>query len=417
MYCKRALAAAVFLLAACQRSPRPVERTAILSFENLSGEPALDWMGRALAEVIGGQLASSARVYVIPLENLHTLDAALGRHSAGAPGISAERPLAVAAGCTRIVYGTFSRHDGRLRVEAAAGDPDTNRVVRWLSAEGPDVFTCAAAVARSLDPAARAFGTRNPGALRDYTLAEENGDAEAAERAVARDPGFGQAWLLRARIALWREGAAGGARVLERASQQALAPLERAQVNYGLATFRGDGDGRARALTDLQRLAPADPANYRNLADMALDAHQYGQAAGHLRTAAQRHPSDPSLWNLLGYAEAYAGDLDAATAALRTYERLRPREANPLDSLGDVRLYLGRPLDAERDYLAAFALDPAFLEAGTLYKAAWARLYSGDVAGATRTFERYAGARPNDPLLDFRRAEWSWLAGRRREAA
>ena len=107
------------------------------------------------------------------------------------------------------------------------------------------------------------------------------------------------------------------------------------------------------------------------------------------------------------------------SSALRRYAALRPNEANPLDSMGDVHLVAGRLADAENFYLQAAKKDPNFQNNGALIKAALARLLTGDPAGANNLAERYLAARveAKDPIVDYRRAQWTWISGRRKAAA
>jgi tetratricopeptide (TPR) repeat protein len=110
--------------------------------------------------------------------------------------------------------------------------------------------------------------------------------------------------------------------------------------------------------------------------------------------------------------------LDGARAALLEYRRLAPKGANPLDSLGDVHFHLGAFRDAEKYYLEAHEKDKAFLGGAELYKAARARLMTGDKAGANDIFQRYAAERSaaQDPLGGYRQAQWLYLTGKRAEA-
>jgi tetratricopeptide (TPR) repeat protein len=101
---------------------------------------------------------------------------------------------------------------------------------------------------------------------------------------------------------------------------------------------------------------------------------------------------------------------------LKRYRELRPQEANPLDSLGDVHLYFGKLRDAEQYYLQSYAQDPAFNDNGALLKAAWAHLLGGDIRGANTVFQRYQDARRDDPAAPYRRAEWLWISGQRKAA-
>ncbi len=149
-----------------------------------------------------------------------------------------------------------------------------------------------------------------------------------------------------------------------------------------------------------------------------MQAKRYSSAAGYFQKALTAQPGDATLLNSLGYAQAYAGDLDGAVKTLREYERTHPAEANPLDSLGDVYFYWGRFAEAEPFYRQEYEKDPAFLKGGSLIKAATARLFTGDVPGSETIFAQYEGARraANDPLIDLTRAEWDHLRGKPDEA-
>src|SRR5262249_6959369 len=119
-----------------------------------------------------------------------------------------------------------------------------------------------------------------------------------------------------------------------------------------------------------------------------------------------------------GYAAAYSGDLPTAIRVLRGYEQLRPKEPNPLDSLGDAHFVLNHFSEAEQFYLAAYAKSPAFLNGGELLKAAQSRMRTGDIAGAPGIFNRFLAAReaPHDPAAPLHAASWQWQTGQRRAA-
>jgi Flp pilus assembly protein TadD len=183
--------------------------------------------------------------------------------------------------------------------------------------------------------------------------------------------------------------------------------------------LNGTPEARQNALARLTQLDSSDAAIWRTLADTALGRHDSRTAAQAYRKALDLQPDDATLWNTLGYASAQSGDLDGAMKALRRYEALRPKEANPLDSMGDVNLMDGRLAEAEDFYLQASKKDPAFNNQGSLMKAALAHLLTGDASGANRIFDRYLEARAEakDPIVDYRRAEWTWISGHRKMAA
>ena len=423
MYCRAARwgLAAVILLAGCatQAEHAPPERIAILRFENLSGDSSVEWQGRALTELLIAQLGaiSSAR--------LHAFDRARGPRPISAPGISAERDLAIAAGATRIGYGEYTLRRGRLETRLTLEDPRTLKMVKVAEASAPsgDVLGAATALARQLSSHLAMAGTTNPEAIMLFAKAIESGDAESMERglsqAIAADPDYARPYHTLAQVKLQRQDRAGAQAVIEQAlSRKGLTAIELTRFEVEAAELAGDTGARQTALWKLAKLEPADATVWRTLAELAMARHDFREAMQACQKAVELVPDDADILNLLGYAAAQAGEPDTALAALRRYQTLRPNDANPLDSMGDVNLYAGRLSDAEGFYLQAQKKDRAFLGDADLLKAATARFLGGDSAGAGKLADQYLEARAaaKDPAVNYRRAQWTWLAGRRGEA-
>jgi tetratricopeptide (TPR) repeat protein len=401
-------------------------RTAVLRCENLSGDPALEWMARAFSQILSGELTFAAGLQIIPLERIHGIANGMGARPVQAPGISAEREAAFTAGAERIVYCDFSASGGVLRLAARVQNARSLQVVERAEATAPlagGLFPLADKVAKQVNAGARAYGTKNEAAMRCFAEAIESGDAAKASqnlaRAAAADPNFGQAWLAWAQLEAARDRAAA-ARVLDmaRAHENSIGEYERVRLQLLAADLRGDLPARLRALATLARIGPPDAGVFRGLADLALQGRRYRDAIQAYQKALALTPDDGSLWNLLGYAQAYLGDREAALDSLRRYERLQPAQANPLDSQGDVNFTFSRFDEAEKLYLAAQQKDPNFIGGGAILKAAWARLATGDIAEADRIFERYAATHEarRGQAVAYQRAQWKYLSGRRREA-
>jgi Flp pilus assembly protein TadD len=399
---------------------------AVLRFENLSGDPAVEWQGRALAEAVSQALDGSPALAGINYPQLHAPEAALGVRPAAAPGISSERSLALAAGARRIAYGEYTVRASRLEARLAVEEAGSGKILRTVEASAPsgDIPGIASELARRAFDFSAPPATRSAGALRAYSESLESRDpgaiAKLLEDAITSDADYGAAYRRLAQLDAAVRNPAGAREALERAAARgaALSPLERARVEALSAELAGDPVRRGRALGTLSRLEPADPAVRRSLAESEMSGHHYTEAAAAFRAALAIEPDDPQSLNQLGYACAYSGDLAGATAALRRYQALRPAEPNPLDSLGDVNLIAGRLAEAESFYLESLRKDPGFLGGGGAYKAAVARLMTGDIAGADALAKRWLDthAAAHDAAVPYRAAQWAWLSGRRREA-
>ncbi len=363
-------------------------------------------MSRGIAEAVRLQLAGAPHVEPVPIRSLRD-----------APTV----------GASEVLEGHFSVAGGRLHVDAVLEDAVSVRDMGTIHASGPaggEMLPLAQTIARAIEPGARPLPTGSSQAFAAYSAAiEANAPAQADagfDRAVGADPGFGAAYLAWVQSLLARGDGTRAVRVLAAARQNSAGfqPLERVQLELAAATIAGDRTGQRRALVALMGADPADASVYSRLSDLDAVGHSYPDAAALCQKAFEREPASVLLLNQLGYLRAWAGDLDGAAEALERYRRLRPEEANPSDSLGDVYYWFGRFADAERAYRAAYAKDPSFQGGAELYKIAWARLMQGDLKGADGAFADFLHARKNagDSLVEYRQAQWEYLTGRRREA-
>lgn len=412
-------------LAACSRPARkPEERLAVLRFENLGMDAAQDWMGRALSELVTGQLTGQPNRCVISSAVLHAAGRAAGPRPGAAPGVSAESQLALLAGANRVGYGEFAVRGGRLEARLFLEDLSSHKYAKAIFATGAagDAIAVADSLARQIAPDAAPPAAHSNQAVRDYVHAMEGGapgdvmrDAAAA---IGADPGFTPAYRLLAEWKVLERDTVGALALLDTAAQHASSPLERARVHLQSAGLRNDVPGRRAALAELANADPGNPDQWRILAETGFAVHAYAEAAAAFRKQLALDPDNRTAWNLMAYASANAGDLPAAVEALRRYQAAEPQNPNPIDSLGDVHLIAGRLHEAEQFYLAAYKKDPKFMDGADLFKAAMARLMTGDAAGATEIHERYAQSLAGSPTraVEIERAEWTWTIGRRQEA-
>jgi tetratricopeptide (TPR) repeat protein len=427
VYCRTAAVAACLFTFACARrpaGPQP-ERLAILRFENLGADPAAsDWIGRALAEIVTTQLSGAPEIYAIPATRLHAFGQSLGVRPVRAPGISSERSLALAAGANRIGYGDYAIRAGRLEARLTIEDPQTDKMTQVIAATSPadGVPAAATALARQLSQRLAPYGTRNEQALQAWINALESGDEAAAtaslERAIAADPDFAPPYRMLAERKAQKQDRTGALELLDGALARGerIPAVDRAHLEFQAATLRNDSAGRQNALFAMVKLDPRDAVAWHTLGDTELGRRAYRGAVQAYQKVLEVEPEDVQAWNQLGYAAAFAGDAPMALKALKRYQSLRPAEANPLDSLGDVSLLDGRLREAEDFYTQAARKNSGFPNSPELFKAAMARLMTGDVAGADTISQQYAKAREarHDPLAESYQAEWEWLSGRRK---
>lgn len=418
-----ALATAALAQLSCARQAAPV-RLAVLRFENLGGEAAGDWIGRAFQEILDAELAGAPELYAIPSAKLLAMDRALGARPVAAPGISAGQTAALSAGATRLGYGDYAVRNGRLRAHLSLADPRTGKIVAGYSVEADagEVVAAATALARQVSPHASAYPAHSPIALHAFFGAlEASTPAAAAERAEAAldaDPGFAPAARLLAGFRAEAGDRSGALDCLNRALATAAGwpAAERARLRLEIASLGGPPSARQQAFAALAAAEPANPEAWMAAGDFAFSRRDWAAAQAAFQKAVDLDPT-PAALNQYAYSMAFDGRTEQAVAALRRYQALRPSDPNPLDSMGDVQLLAGHPDQAASFYAQAAKLDPHTLNGGDWLKAAFARLMAGDRAGADALSENYVQARfaPQDPAAGIYRAQWQFLGGRRRQ--
>lgn len=415
-------------LTACHKQvQRPaIEPVAILRFENLGSDPSDDWMGRAFSEIISSELAGAPGLYDLSAGRLHNVQASLGSRSVTAPGVSAERTAAAVSGAARIGYGQYFVRHGVLQAQLTIEDTLTGQVttIGPLSMPAADLVAEASALALRISPRITPYGTRNPLVVQAHVDAMEHGEtpqmAEELQKAIAADPNFGPSYQQLAQYKVQQKDVEGALALLNDALARGntVGNAERARIQLQSAILRNDIPGRLEALTALAQADPSDPQTWRDMGVLAMATHQYPRAVDAYRKLLALQPADADGWNTLGYAAAYAGDVTTALDAIKNYQKLAGNSPNPLDSLGDVNLIVGRLGDAESAYRQNAKTNPAFFNGLDFFKAAMAHLMTGDIPGADAMAQPYFDARTaaRDPIVDYRKAQWLWLAGRRKAA-
>ena len=382
-----------------------MERLAILPLENLSSDPSLDWIGRAVSAALVYDLAGATNVYAVPVESL-----------AGAESIRA----------SRILQGYFVARNRRIELQATLLDSRKTTTVASFALNGPlpaGPLPLANQLAKRLNTSTRDFSTNNAAAFQDFGAALSNPDAASElsgfEAATAADPRFTSAALSTARLLIETGNHDQARTILATAMNAHPDPIDQARLEYLAATAANDTAARVRTLEKMTRLIPADSQVPRELADLQSVQRKFQDAVRNYETVTRLDPEDAQAWNQLGYAYAYAQNLAAARRALDHYRQLLPpEEANPLDSLGEVSFYLGDYADAEHYFLQAHDKNPTEFAGAELIKAAQARLMLGDLSAADAIFHRYLGLLQHSQgaLAGYQQAQWEFLTGRHQAA-
>jgi tetratricopeptide (TPR) repeat protein len=377
--------------AGCSRPDSPsVQRVALLPFENLSGDASLDWIASAGPRIVNDELLGGAA---------HSVPAHVG----------ALRDT-YAFGATQLVHGYAEKRRQGLHFEFVIEDAKTHKALQTLASDG-DPLPALDRLAKQIDSAAHAFSSTNPQAIAAWASGEY-------EKAVTLDPGFGAAWSswLQARLAAGDKQQASdiAARALGQSSLRS--PVDRAQLEFDSATLRQDAPAQERALTALAQLMPHDLGLLSQLAAREMSTRRFSDAVRYYQAIVQEAPDNIEMWNQLGYAQVYSGDLESAQKSFERYGQDPAHAANALDSQGEAYFLNGKFADAEKKFLEAHAKSSTLLGGVDLLKAAYSRWLQGDLPGADKLFLQYLTFRTQqkDALVPWRQAAWEYSAPRLR---
>ncbi|HEU5457515.1 MAG TPA: tetratricopeptide repeat protein [Terracidiphilus sp.] len=417
----------------------------VLPFDNQSGQPSLEWMREAAAELLTSRLGSAGFTPLSREDRLYALDH-LGLPEGFQPSRASALKLAQTLDADSIVVGSFKTEGNEIEAEARIVDVPRLEMSASVTAHGPlttmvDVFDRLAwKVTREMNPqfggSEETFVAAGKGLrvdafeqyIRGITEPDQAVRLGHLQTAVKLNPGFGPAWMALGReeyaeqqyeqaadafahvgrgyadgleAGFYRglsllfsgeyakaEGAFGGvARVL---------PLAEVLNNEGVAISRQNHDASAL----FRRAADADP----NVADyhfnLALSLKRKGDHAGALTEMAEcvkLRPGDSEAasvmkaWKSPATQTATTDDdetkVDPLERIVRTFDAMAFRQAAQMvDQMEAARLAALSPEERAGKFAAQ---GKSYLDRGLLLEAE--RLYQSAVAADPKLGTAHAG--------------------------
>jgi serine/threonine protein kinase/tetratricopeptide (TPR) repeat protein len=404
--------------AAEARTRRPV---AVISFENLTGEKTYDYLRRAIPNLLITSLEQSQHLQVITWERMNDLLRQMDKEGVEVIDRDLGFELCRLEGIDAIVLGSFVKAGDTFATDAKVLDVKTKTMLKSTSAKGQGVDSI---LERQIDELSRDIvaGLGVPGDkaetpslpiaeaatssmdaydrfLRGRDAYEKlyNEDArELLEKAVELDPSFAAAHLYlawtysRLRENNARDEAFEKAKALSsRASRREQLYIEAAYAR----SIEADPDKEAARLKQLAQEYPEEKRAHHRLA-----AHYRGQ--GHLYKAVEEYNRVLELdadfgWamNELSYMYMDIEDFETASDYLSRYGRACPRDANPVDSEGELYFRMGRLDEAIAKYREALKLKPDFYYA--CWEIAYVSALKEDYAEALRWIDVFIDMAPS----------------------
>ncbi|MEX2088428.1 MAG: protein kinase, partial [Bacteroidota bacterium] len=382
------LAAVVFTTMMLSRNEavEPGVNVAVIQFDNYTGDAALYWMTRGIADMVITDLSQSRYLSVVPLDRITNLIPASQTESTESWKFEAARQ----ASANILVTGSVMKAGDRLRVLTKVFDLRSGQTLSSEHVEGSgseQFFQIADEIARRvrlvLEIEATAPGEKNEivqarthsaEAYKEYTLGgafiEKQYYEDAIrhlQRAVELDSTFA-----RAHNSLSHVYDVLGERSLAEASIQkairfsnGLPEIDRTMIALQYAQLRGDWNEEFRLVQQLLLRQPYEPAWHFRLG-WHYFAHQrnYEQSVYHyLRALEIDSTRYPLTYHYLGHVYLNWGKGSEAVDAFSRHASLRPDDALAQEALGVAYRLTGNYGKAKEQFNLALKLKPTFSSA------------------------------------------------------
>jgi tetratricopeptide (TPR) repeat protein len=372
---------------------------AVLSFTNITGEPADEWIGQGIAETLTTDLKNVRGLHVIGRAQIFDVLRTIGTASANGPvqdGLAIE--IGRRVGASFMVVGGYQRSGPLLRITAQLVDVGTGRVERTVKMDGrvDEIFGLQDRLVYDLSEGLRvrlndseieaiqqdettsleAYETFSRGLLNLRTASPDAVDLAIAqfEQALALDPNYAKAWASLGN-ALHTKGmflampdlTFKGIEALRRAV--ALDPrLSQAHYQLGNAyTNIGHHEEAIAAIREALRLDPSNAGAHSALGRAYWYGNgQFDEGIVEFEHAVQLNPEAGYAWLQLSLLYSLTGRPEEGEKAARRAVELQERTASGTEGLQVVGAYsrLGYALYRQGRHdeaIEAFERELAFL--------------------------------------------------------
>ena len=360
------------------------KNVALLYFLNNSGDPELDWLQFALADMIGFDLSQDTYLSLISGFHLAGEIRKAGHEPGDALPLTLQKKLAADYHKGFFVSGSFAKKGDLYTVSSELFKTKTGRLVKKREFEGPDLLSLideiAVALKRDLEipeghiaeitdlPAAELLTVSKP-ALRKFYLAARKAwfenDWEAGvqlfEEAVAEDPGFAIAYLNLFLGYQYSEGKGRAPETLQTLMDLLYKLPERQQyvvkANY-YQVVKKDPDKALAVLKIWAELFPDDIQAHTALATIYVSRNQMKLAIQECEKVLELDPEQYDYLIEIGKLHRQSGNYQQAREFFGRYSKEFPSDPGVVALIGDVFLSEGNHEQAKAHYEKACLLSP-----------------------------------------------------------
>jgi serine/threonine protein kinase/Tfp pilus assembly protein PilF len=363
---------------------------AVITFKNQTGDKAFDYLQEAIPNLLITSLEQSKRFRVTTWERLNDFLKQIGREKEAVIDENLGFELCRKQDIEAIVVGSFIKAGEMFATDVKVLDVGTRQILNTASSKGEGV---ASILKNQVDELSRLIAKgKGLAALRvekarpkiadvttdsleayNYFLRGRDdyekfyfADAKKfLQKAVELDPTFAVAYL-------WLGGSCGQLGE-DKASNEAY---EKAKTYAGKATekerlyieasyasaIEDDRDKRIRILQEIAQKYPEEKRVHYDLAVHYRSINMHQEAIGESNKALALDPNYGAALNELAYEHAESGNFEKAIESFQKYASVNPGDANPIDSIAELNLLMGRLDEALAKYKEALETKPDFYD-------------------------------------------------------
>jgi serine/threonine protein kinase/tetratricopeptide (TPR) repeat protein len=319
---------------------------AVLFFENVTGDPSLDWLHTGLTEMLVTDLSQSPHVEVLPTERLYQVLQELNRLDERITSMEVMQEVAARAGVETLLTGSFMKAGENIRINIRVQEAKTGKILSTEKVEGvgeSSVFSMVddlsqrvrtrfdvpVSASAELDRGLKDVTTSSVEAYRYYAeginLHQRYQQEEAIalfEKAIEVDPGFAMALsklsVVHNNLGHDREFTDYARRALEHLDRLSARERYYIEGNYYFQR-RATYDRAIAAYGKAVELYPDHSPARNNLALAYLDLERYEEAIQEGEKLIRAEWEFPGIYSIVATAHAARGDNEKGHQVLQAF--------------------------------------------------------------------------------------------------
>jgi tetratricopeptide (TPR) repeat protein/TolB-like protein len=402
-------------------SPKPI---AVIAFDNMTGDPAYDYLSKAIPNLLITSLEQSPYLRVATWERMGDLLRQTGRGDVQAIDRDLGFELCRMDDIDIIVTGSFVKAGDTFVTDVKVLDVRSKALIKSASARGEgaesilerQVDTLSKEIARGIglsprriEQSQRAVAevtTRSMDAYHYYLRGVEEHERQYyedarryLEKAVEIDSTFAVAYMYLASSYGYLRNRALRDEAYEKALQFANGATERERLYIEARHALINEKDRRKYVRLLQELVQRYPREKTARLWLGIDAYtdtRYDDAIAQLREALALDPAYAPALNALAYTYIEKAEYGRALECLQRYAAASPGDADPLDSMAELYFRMGDLARSIAKYKEAIEVKPEFYT--SMKKIAYVYGVTGDFDSALVWIDRYIETVPTPGL-------------------